>query len=269
MPTFNVSTTAAFVAAGAGLPRRQARQPLRHQPVRLGRPARGARRAHRPRRRRRSRGASTRSASASCSRPRTTRRCGTSCPVRKALGVRTIFNFLGPLTNPAGATRQLIGVVRPGLHGADRRRAGAARLRATRWWSPATDGMDEVSVVRARRGCVEVTPATASRSLHGLARATSASSARSHDERARAARPRSNAEIARAVLERRAGPAPRAGRAQRRRRAVGGRPGGEPRGGCTARRADHRLGRGAARRWRASCPRPASWPRRRSVSALD
>jgi anthranilate phosphoribosyltransferase len=31
-------------------------------------------------------------------------------PARRALGVRTIFNFLGPLTNPAGANRQLLGV---------------------------------------------------------------------------------------------------------------------------------------------------------------
>src|SRR6201996_7920939 len=31
-------------------------------------------------------------------------------PARAGLGVRTVFNFLGPLTNPAGATRQLIGV---------------------------------------------------------------------------------------------------------------------------------------------------------------
>jgi anthranilate phosphoribosyltransferase len=34
-------------------------------------------------------------------------------PVRKQLGVHTIFNYLGPLTNPAGVTRQLTGVANP------------------------------------------------------------------------------------------------------------------------------------------------------------
>ncbi len=51
-------------------------------------------------------------------------------PVRKELAVRTIFNFLGPLTNPAGATRQLVGVADPAYLDTDRRRAGAAGCRA-------------------------------------------------------------------------------------------------------------------------------------------
>ena len=50
--SFNVSTTAALIAAGAGCAGRQARQPLGDEPVGVGRPARGARRADRPRPRR-------------------------------------------------------------------------------------------------------------------------------------------------------------------------------------------------------------------------
>ena len=65
-------------------------------------------------------------------------------PVRKELAVRTIFNFLGPLTNPAGATRQVIGVSDPALPGHDRRRAGAAR-RAKALVVSSADGLDEMS----------------------------------------------------------------------------------------------------------------------------
>ena len=65
-------------------------------------------------------------------------------PVRKELAVRTIFNFLGPLTNPAGARRQIIGVSDAGYIEA---LAGAlARLGCDRALVVSSaDGLDEMS----------------------------------------------------------------------------------------------------------------------------
>jgi anthranilate phosphoribosyltransferase len=66
-------------------------------------------------------------------------------PVRSELAVRTIFNLLGPLTNPAGARRQLIGVSDPAVLETI---AGAlARLGVDRALVvTAEDGLDELSV---------------------------------------------------------------------------------------------------------------------------
>ena len=75
-------------------------------------------------------------------------------PVRKELGVRTIFNFLGPLTNPAGAERQLLGVsdrhyqetIAEALVG-----LGSVRAMVV----AAEDGVDEISI-SSRTRVIEV-----------------------------------------------------------------------------------------------------------------
>ena len=75
-------------------------------------------------------------------------------PARKELGVRTIFNFLGPLTNPAGARRQLLGVsdrhyqetIAEALVGLGSERAMVVA---------AEDGVDELSI-SARTRVIEV-----------------------------------------------------------------------------------------------------------------
>lgn len=67
-----------------------------------------------------------------------------AAPARKDLGIRTAFNLLGPLTNPAGANRQLVGVPRPELTELVAR--SLARLGAERAWVVhGADGLDEIS----------------------------------------------------------------------------------------------------------------------------
>jgi anthranilate phosphoribosyltransferase len=66
-------------------------------------------------------------------------------PVRKEMGVRTLFNILGPLTNPAGAPNILMGVFHPDLVGIQVRalqRMGVQHALVV--WGK--DGMDEISL---------------------------------------------------------------------------------------------------------------------------
>jgi len=68
-----------------------------------------------------------------------------AAPVRRELGVRTIFNILGPLTNPAGAANQLMGVFHPDLVGIQVRvleRLGSRNVMIVH----GMDGLDELSI---------------------------------------------------------------------------------------------------------------------------
>ena len=68
-----------------------------------------------------------------------------AAPVRRELGVKTIFNILGPLTNPANAKQHLVGVFHPDLVGIEVRvleRLGSRRALVVH----GMEGMDEISI---------------------------------------------------------------------------------------------------------------------------
>ncbi|MGI9045234.1 MAG: anthranilate phosphoribosyltransferase [Burkholderiales bacterium] len=68
-----------------------------------------------------------------------------AAPVRRELGVRTLFNILGPLTNPAGAVNQVMGVFHPDLVGIQARvlqMLGSRHVMVVH----GADGIDEISL---------------------------------------------------------------------------------------------------------------------------
>ncbi|MBX7489153.1 anthranilate phosphoribosyltransferase [Qipengyuania sp. GH25] len=66
-------------------------------------------------------------------------------PIRQKLGVRTIFNLMGPLSNPAGVKRQLIGIARPAyvpIYAAAKAKLGTERT----FIASGDEGLDELSL---------------------------------------------------------------------------------------------------------------------------
>lgn len=98
-------------------------------------------------------------------------------PVRKQLGVRTIFNMLGPLTNPAGANCQVIGVYAPQLTEMFAQTLNSLGTRRA-LIVHGSDGLDEITITGATRLTQLVDGAVATRDIRpeefGFARAAAA-----------------------------------------------------------------------------------------------
>ncbi len=201
--TFNISTAAALVAAGAGVPvvkhgnramssRSGSADVLAVLGVGIECDAARARRCL------------DRAGLAFCFAPHFHPALKHVAPVRRKLGVRTLFNALGPLANPARAAYQLLGVGRPDLLD---RLAEAVALLGTRHalLVCGRDGLDEVSLagptlVREVRGH-RVSAWEWAPEDFGLGRCTA--------EELRADGPRASAALVRGVLANEDGPARR------------------------------------------------------------
>jgi anthranilate phosphoribosyltransferase len=124
-------------------------------------------------------------------------------PTRKELGVRTAFNLLGPLTNPANATRQLVGVPRPELTELVAR--SLALLGTERAWVVhGADGLDEISTT----GYTKISECRDGQVNTFYLHPGDVGLAKSHADALRGGDAAENADIARAVLAGRPG-APR------------------------------------------------------------
>jgi len=122
-------------------------------------------------------------------------------PVRKALGVRTIFNFLGPLTNPAAAGRQLLGV--SDRHYQETIAEALVGLGSVRAMVVAgEDGVDELSL-SARTRVIEVADG---RTAEHFVEPGDFGFAEAELEYVAGGTPEENAAAARAVLDGEAGP---------------------------------------------------------------
>lgn len=120
---------------------------------------------------------------------------------RKEIGIRSIFNLIGPLANPAGAHRQVVGVADAGAVGTVAealRRLGSARAAAVR----GDDGMDEVSL----SGPTRVVEWTGSEIVQYEIDPTALGFVRSEPSALRGGDARENAAIIRGVLAGRRGP---------------------------------------------------------------
>ena len=162
-------------------------------------------------------------------------------PVRRELGVRTIFNILGPLTNPADAPNILMGVFHPDLVGIQVRalqRLGAEHAVVVY----GKDGMDEVSLGAATMVGELKDGEILEYEIHpedfGLTMAS--------NRALRVETPAQSKAMLESVLAERARPGARHRRPQRRRGAL-----------CGQRRAEHRRGRGAGARRRSPTAAPA------------